>query len=69
MAPTLATACAALPPKGAELRLGLPGSSFVAPTLSTACAALPLEGVGLGLAWGGPALRPWPPSGLAESTG
>jgi primosomal protein N' (replication factor Y) len=54
MTPTLATSCAALPPEGAELRLGRPGASFVAPTLATSCAALPPEGVGL--AWGGSAL-------------
>ena len=47
MAPTLATACAALPPEGAELRLGRPDASFMAPTLATACAALPPEGAGL----------------------
>ncbi len=41
VAPTLATSCAALPPEGAELRLGRPGASFVAPTLATSCAALP----------------------------
>ena len=49
MAPTLATACAALPPEGAELRLGRPGASFAAPTLATACAALPPEGAELRL--------------------
>ncbi len=38
IAPTLATACAALPPEGAELRLGRPGASFAAPTLIAACA-------------------------------
>jgi general secretion pathway protein H len=37
--PTLATACAALPPEGAELRLGRPGASFITPTLATSPAA------------------------------
>ena len=36
MAPTLATACAALPPGGAELRLGRPGASFLDTPLATA---------------------------------
>jgi cyclic beta-1,2-glucan synthetase len=55
MAPTLATACAALPPEGAGLRLGRPGASFGAPTLVALRAALPSEGAVL--AWGGPARR------------
>ena len=54
LAPTLATACAALPPGGAELRLGRPCASFVAPTLVASCGSLPLGGAGL--AWGGAAL-------------
>ena len=41
MAPTLATACAALPPEGANLPWGGPAGNAVAPTLATACAALP----------------------------
>jgi len=44
MAPTLATACAALPPEGARFALGRPGGETMAPTLATACAALPPEG-------------------------
>ncbi|NMM08591.1 MAG: alpha/beta fold hydrolase [Polaromonas sp.] len=55
MAPTLATACAALPPEGAGLAWGGPALRPDAPTLATACAALPPEGAGL--AWDGPALR------------
>ena len=51
MAPTLFTACNALPPGGAELRLGRPGASFVAPTFATTCASLPPGGAEL--AWGG----------------
>ena len=41
VAPTLATACAALPPGGAELRLGRPCASFAAPTLAASLTALP----------------------------
>ena len=44
IAPTLATACAALPPRGARFALGRPGGGNLAPTLATACAALPPEG-------------------------
>jgi general secretion pathway protein H len=55
IAPTLATACAALPPEGALLAWGGPALRRVTPTLATACAALPPEGALL--AWGGPALR------------
>ena len=49
VAPTLATACAALPPEGACFAVGRPGGEtvapvYVAPTLATACAALPPEG-------------------------
>ncbi|WP_296918381.1 alpha/beta fold hydrolase [Polaromonas sp.] len=55
VAPTLATACAALPPEGAGLAWGGPALRPDAPTLATACAALPPEGAGL--AWDGPALR------------
>jgi len=44
MAPTLATACAALPPEGAHASLGRPGAGEMAPTLVAACAALPPEG-------------------------
>ena len=40
MTPTLATACAALPPEGANFPRGGP-SGNCAPTLATACAALP----------------------------
>ena len=41
MTPTLATACAALPPEGALFPLGRPGGETLAPTLATACTALP----------------------------
>jgi uncharacterized protein len=44
VAPTLATACAALPPEGERVALGRPGGDTVAPTLATAFAALPPEG-------------------------
>jgi predicted N-acyltransferase len=44
LAPTLATACASLPPEGAPFALGRPGGSTHAPTLATACASLPPEG-------------------------
>ena len=44
LAPTLATACASLPPEGAPFALGRPGDSTHAPTLATACASLPPEG-------------------------
>ncbi|MEO6319541.1 MAG: helicase-related protein, partial [Polaromonas sp.] len=54
VAPTLATACTALPPEGAGLAWGGPALAAVAPTLATACTALPPEGAGL--AWGGLAL-------------
>ncbi len=40
-APTLVASRTALPPRGAELRLGRPGASFGGPTLATACAAPP----------------------------
>ena len=40
IAPTLATACAALPPEGAQSALGRPGGGSHAPTLATGCAAL-----------------------------
>ena len=40
VAPTLATACAALPPEGACFALGRPGGETAAPTLATACAAM-----------------------------
>ena len=40
MAPTLATACAALPPEGAGLARGGPSLQPLAPALATACAAL-----------------------------
>ena len=50
IAPTLATPCAALPPKGALLAWGGPALR-IAPTLATPCAALPPEGALL--AWGG----------------
>ena len=45
MTPTLATACAALPPEGAGLAWGGPALRPMAPTLATACAfgALPLS--------------------------
>ena len=41
MTPTLATACAALPPEGAGLAWGGPALRPMTPTLATACAALP----------------------------
>jgi general secretion pathway protein H len=53
IAPTLATACAALPPEGAGLAWGGP-------------ALRPLPPEGAGLAWGGPALRPLPPALATE---
>ena len=40
IAPTLATACAALPPEGAVPCLGRPGAAAVAPTLVASRAAL-----------------------------
>ncbi|MDB5742991.1 MAG: acetoacetate--CoA ligase [Polaromonas sp.] len=49
MAPTLAASRAALPPEGAELRLGQPGAAFIAPTLAASRAALPPEGAELRL--------------------
>jgi len=54
VAPTLATACAALPPEGVRFALGRPGGEaaapvYVAPALATACAALPPEGVSFAL--------------------
>ena len=42
LAPTLFTACNALPPEGAVFSLGRPGGK-IAPTLFTACDALPPE--------------------------
>ena len=52
MAPTLVTACTALPPEGAFTPWGGP-AALMAPTLVTACTALPPRGA---LApWGGPA--------------
>jgi general secretion pathway protein H len=56
IAPTLATACAALPPEGAVPAWGGPAQGTIAPTLATACAALPPKGAGL--AWRGAARRP-----------
>jgi hypothetical protein len=45
MTPTLATACAALPPMGALAALGRPGGArYLTPTLATVCAALPPMG-------------------------
>jgi predicted N-acyltransferase len=44
LAPTLATACASLPPEGAPFALGRPGGRTPAPRLATACASLPPEG-------------------------
>ena len=43
-APTLFTACHALPPKGAVLAWGGPARRTVTPTLFTACHTLPPEG-------------------------
>jgi hypothetical protein len=54
MTPTLATACAALPPEGAFAPWGGPAVRGDAPTLATACAALPPEGAFA--PWGGPAV-------------
>ncbi len=45
VAPTLVASRTALPPEGAELRLGRPGASFVAPTLVASRTALPPGGV------------------------
>ena len=44
MAPTLVTACTALPPKGERFALGRPGGKTMAPTLVTACTTLPPKG-------------------------
>ena len=68
MAPTLATACAALPPEGANPTLGRPGGGVVlpptldgvAPTLGTACPSLPPEGANP--PWGGPAVDSFAPT-------
>ena len=60
MAPTLVTACTALPPEGARLAWGGPTRRRMAPTLVTACTALPPEGGRL--AWGGPARRRMAPT-------
>jgi hypothetical protein len=60
MAPTLVTACTALPPEGAVLAWGGPALADMAPTLVTACTALPPEGAVL--AWGGPALADMAPT-------
>ena len=55
LTPTLATACAALPPGGANPALGRPGGGgCLAPTLAAARAALPPEGANP--PWGGPAV-------------
>ena len=40
VAPTLATACAALPPEGARFALGRPGGETVALSLAAAFAAV-----------------------------
>ena len=61
IAPTLVTACTALPPEGAGLPWGGPAAGPIAPTLVTACTALPPEGAGL--PWDGPA------AGLANHHG
>jgi len=53
IAPTLATACAALPPEGAHFASGRPSGETFAPTLAAASAALPPEG-----AHGGSPLHP-----------
>ena len=76
VAPTLATACAALPPEGERFALGRPGGETVAPTLATACAALPQGGeVALALPVrgerfahaGGPGASPdWQPDGETQ---
>ena len=49
VAPTLATACAALPPEGVSAVLGRPGDGDVAPTLGTGVSSLPPEGVSAAL--------------------
>ena len=54
VAPTLATSCAALPPEGAELRLGRPCASFVVPTLVALRTSLRPGGLALlGAVWYG----------------
>jgi hypothetical protein len=52
-APTLVTACTALPPEGAFSPWGGPAALRWSPTLVTACTALPPEGAFA--PWGGPA--------------
>ena len=44
MTPTLATACASLPPEGAVSAWGGPAPKRMASTLFTSCNALPPEG-------------------------
>ena len=56
MAPTLFTACKALPPEGADLAWGGP-AELLPPRSFASRNSLPPEGAGL--AWGGPALRPF----------
>ena len=63
-APTLFTACNALPPEGAVPPWGGPAVEL-APTLATACAALPPEGAEL--ARGGPSQRSASPSPVVPS--
>ena len=53
LAPTLFTACNALPPEGAHFALGRPGGETFASTLPTSCGSLPPEGANF--PWGGPA--------------
>ena len=60
MAPTLFTACNALPPEGAGLAWGGPAQAALAPTLLTSSNALPPGGACL--AWGGPALADLAPT-------
>ena len=51
MAPTLATSCAALPPKGARLAWGGPARRWMTPSLATSCAALLFFGGAVTLRW------------------
>jgi uncharacterized protein len=65
-APTLATACAALPPEGAGLARGGPARRPDAPTLLTSCSSLPPGGAAAPAVWQsqsrGPGLKiPSPP--------
>ena len=54
VAPTLATACAALPPEGVRFALGRPGGETVAPTLALAHACRRCQALGRVKVW-----MPW----------